>query len=104
MFSSPKATSFVDPAEDDLILGILEEGCDLAGEIGGPEPPRVQAGDHDPALEAPAVEVRDEARERAQECRLARARRAEERHDLARLDPKRDVRERGLLRAPGRRT
>ena len=54
-----------DRPEDDLVLGILEERRNLAGEVGGPEPPGVPAGDHDPALEAPAVEVRNEPRERA---------------------------------------
>ena len=88
-----------DPAEDDLVLGILEEGCNLACEVGRAEPPGVPAGDHDPAPEPPAVEVRNEPRQRAEERRLARAGRAEQRHDLARLDPERDVRERGLLRA-----
>ena len=95
----PEGDLVLDAAEDDLVLGILEEGGDVAGEIGRPEAPGVLARDHDAALEPAAVEVRDEPRERAQERRLAGARRAEHRHDLARLDAERHVRERGARRA-----
>ena len=76
-----------DRPEDDLVLGILEERRNLACEVGRAEPPGVPAGDHDAALESPAVEVRNEPCERAEERRLAGTGRAEQRDDLAGLDP-----------------
>src|SRR4029453_13334691 len=79
----PEGDLVLDAAEDDLVLGILEEGGELACEIRRPKAPRVLAGDHDPALEAAAVEVRDEARERPQKQRLAGAGGAGHRDDLA---------------------
>ena len=66
--------------------------------------PGVAARDLDASLEAAAVEVRDEPGERAQQRRLARARRAEQRDDLARLDRERDVRERRAPARPGTRS
>ena len=98
-FSSPKAILARDPAEDDLVLGILEKRRDLAGEVGRAEAAGIEARDHDAALESPAVKVRDEPRERAEKSRLAGAGRAQQRNDLAGLDLERDVRQRGLLRA-----
>jgi hypothetical protein len=93
----PEGNLVRDPPEYDLVLGILEERGDRAGEVGRPEAPRVHAGDDDTPLEPPAVEVRDEARERAEERRLAGAGRSEHRHDLARLERERDVPKRGPL-------
>ena len=94
----PERDLVLDAAEDDLVLGVLEQRGDLVREIGRAEAAGVASGDLDAALEAAAVEVRNEAGQRPQERRLAGARRAEERHDFARLDLERDVGQRGPLR------
>ena len=86
----PERDLVLDAAEDDLVLGVLEERRDLVGEIGRAEAAGVASGDLDPALEAAAVEVRDEPGQRAQKRRLAGARGAEERHDLTGLDLERE--------------
>ena len=52
----PEGDLVRDPAEDDLVLGILEERRDLAGEVGRAEAAGIEARDHDAALESPAVE------------------------------------------------
>ena len=65
----------VDARHHDLVLRVLEDRRDDARQLGRPVRARVQAADLDPAGEAAAVEVRHEARERAQERRLAAARR-----------------------------
>ena len=77
-----------------LVLGILEDRRDRAGQLGRARLPGVEPGDDDPALEATAVEVRHEPRERADQRRLARPGRAEQRHDLARLERQRHVSQR----------
>ena len=84
----PERDLVLDAAEDDLVLGVLEQRGDLVGEVGRAEAAGVAPGDLDAALETPAVEVRNEPSERAQERRLAGAGRPEQRHDLARLEPK----------------
>src|SRR6266545_2044827 len=90
----PEGNLVPDPAENDLILRVLEERGDDAGELGGVSDPRVEAGDlHSPG-EAAAVEVRHEPRERAEQRRLARAGGPEERYHLARLDPEGHLRQR----------
>ena len=94
----PECDLVRDPPEDDLVLRILEERGDASRELGRARAPGVAALDLDPALEAAAVEVRDETGERPQERRLPRARRAEQRDDLPGLDPQRDVRERRARR------
>ncbi len=71
---------------EDLVLGILEDGRDRSREVGRARRARVAAADLDPTREPPAVEVRHEPGERADERRLPRARRAEQRDDLARLE------------------
>src|SRR5947209_16129942 len=71
----------LDPAQDDLVLRILEDRGDGARELGGPQPPGVEPADVDTAREPPTVEVRDEAGERAEEGRLARSRRAKAEHE-----------------------
>ena len=58
----------------------------MPGELGRPLEARVAAGDLHLADETPAVEVRDEAGQRAQERRLSGARGAEESDDFARLE------------------
>ena len=75
----------------DLVLRILEDGRDRAGELGRARAAGVEPGDDDPAREAAAVEVRHEPGERAQQRRLPGARRAEERDDLSRLQLERDA-------------
>ena len=50
-----------DAVEDDLVLGILEERGDGAGELGRPRAPGVAAADLDAASEAAPVKVRHEA-------------------------------------------
>jgi hypothetical protein len=93
----PERDLVLDTAEDDLILGILEQRGDLVREIRWAETARVASGHLDPPLEPAAVEVRNEPGQGAEERRLAGARRAEERDDLARFDPERDVAERRPL-------
>jgi hypothetical protein len=95
----PEGDLVLDPAEHDLVLRVLEQRGHLVRKVGGPEATRVPAGHLDATLEAPAVEVRNEPRERTKERRLARARGAEERHDLARLDAERDVVQRRAVSA-----
>src|SRR5919204_3666708 len=62
-----------DTREDDLVLRILKERRNRAGELGGPGAPGVEPGHLDPAGEASAVKVRHEPGERAQKRRLAGA-------------------------------
>ena len=90
----PEGDLRLDLREDDLILGILEDGRDRARELRRMRAARVAAGDLDAAAEVPAVEPRHEPAERADERRLARAGGAEHEHDLARVDPERDAVER----------
>ena len=78
----------------DLVLRILEDGRDRAGELGRARAAGVEPGDDDPAREAAAVEVRHEPGERAQQRRLAGARGAEERDDLPGLELERDAAQR----------
>ncbi len=82
----PERDLGLDPPEHDLILGILEHGRHRPRELCRPGATRVAARDLDPSLEAAAVEPRHEAGERTQKRRLARAGRAEQQDDLARLD------------------
>jgi len=77
---------------EDLILRILEDRRDGAREVGRARMSRVQPPDLDAAGEAPAVKVRHEAGQRPQERRLPGPGRAEQRHDLARLDRQGHVR------------
>jgi hypothetical protein len=85
-----------DAREHDLLLGVLEHGRDRSRELGGTSGTGVPSGDLDAPLEPPAVEMRDEAGERAKQRRLPRPRRAEQQHDLAGLDSQRDVAQRRL--------
>ena len=85
--------------QDDLILGILENGCDRADEIRRTAGPRIASGDPNATAEPPAVKVRDESRERAQQRRLARAGRSEQKNHFAGLDRERDVPHGGLIGA-----
>jgi hypothetical protein len=64
---------------------------------------RVEAPDLHAPREAPAVEVRHKAAERAQQGRLAAAGRAEQRHDLARLELERHVAQRRMRLRVGER-
>ena len=73
-----------DPREDDLVLRILEHRRDRAGQASRAVPPRVESRDLDAAREAAAVEVRDQAGERAEEGRLPGARTPEHQRDLSR--------------------
>jgi hypothetical protein len=82
----PESHLVLDPVEDDLILRVLEQHGHSARELGRPLQPRVAARYFDLAGETPAVEVRDEARECAQERRLPRAGRPQKGDDLARLE------------------
>src|SRR6266545_1661818 len=77
--------------QHDLVLRLLEERRDRARELGRSRRPRVAPADDDPTCEAAAVKVRHETRERAQQRRLARPGRAEQRDELAALDRKRDA-------------
>ena len=78
-------------AEHDLVLRILEERRHRSSELGGPRPPRVVAVDLDRASERPAVKVRHEPGERADERRLAASRAAGQEHDLPGGDLQRDL-------------
>src|SRR5205085_9793876 len=73
-----------DAREYDLILGILEQRRDGSRQLSRAVPPCVEAGELDPAREAPAVELRNEPREGAKQCRLAGAGAAEHQRDLSR--------------------
>ena len=81
--------------KDDLLLRILEDRRDGSGELGRPVGPSVETGDRDPAGEAPAVEVRHEARERAEQRRLPRAGRSQADDELAGRELERDAVEGG---------
>jgi hypothetical protein len=83
-----------DGTEDDLVLRILEEGGDGAGELGRSGPPGVAAADLDAASETAAVEVRHEAGERADERRLPTARSSSEQNDFTWCYVERDAGER----------
>jgi hypothetical protein len=83
-----------DDRHDHLVFRILEDAGDRPRELGGPRDARVELGDDHRAGEAAPVEVRHEARERAQERRLPRPGRAEQRHHLPRLELERDPVER----------
>ena len=87
----PELDLVLDAAEDDLVLGVLEHGRDPAGQVGRPRAARVEAADLDLPLEAAAVEMRNEPRERAHERGLPGAGRAEHGHELARLELERDI-------------
>src|SRR6266511_2179562 len=81
----------LDARQHDLVIRLLEEGHDDSRGRRGTNAGRVEARDLDGAREAPAVEVGHEPGERAQQRRLARARRSEQRDELARLDVERDA-------------
>ena len=81
----------LDARHHDLVLRVLEDRRDDAGELGRAVRPGVQAADLDPAGEAATVEVRHEPRQRAQERRLAAAGGAEQRDDLARVELEREI-------------
>ena len=80
-----------DAREDDLFLRVLEDAGHRPGELGRAHGPRVEAGDLDAPFEAPAVKVRNEPCEGAQQRRLARAGWTEHGDDLARFDLQGDV-------------
>ena len=86
MFSSPKATSFATRVITIWSSGSWKTEATVPASCGGPRFARVEAGDDDAAGEDAAVEVRDEPGERAQQRRLAGARRAEQRDVLAVVD------------------
>jgi hypothetical protein len=86
----------LDARHDDLVLRILEDRRHRASQLCGPRSSRVEAADLDRAGEAPAVEVRHEPGQRADERRLAGAGRAEHGDDLAGLDRQRHVDERSV--------
>ena len=84
----------VDAPEDDLVLRVLEDRCDGSCELCRTRAARVAARHLDAALEAAAVEPRNEPGERTHERRLAGTGSAEEQHDFAALDLERDVAQR----------
>jgi hypothetical protein len=87
----PEGDLAEDGAEDDLLLRLLEDGRHRSRQAGRAHAPRVVPADLDGAGEPAAVEVRDEAGERAQERRLPGAGRPEQHDPLARLDGQRDA-------------
>ncbi len=87
----PERDLVLDPRHHHLVLGILEERGDAARELGRLHLARVAAEYLDPAVEAAAVEVGHQPRERAQQGRLARARRPQDEHRLSRLERERDL-------------
>ena len=93
----------LDPRHHDLVLGILEDRGDGAGELGRAVRARVAPAHLDPAGEAAAVEVRHEPRERPQERRLAAAGRPEQRDDLSGVELERDVAHRRCTAGVGER-
>lgn len=89
-----------DGAEDDLRLGILEEGAGDRGDVARPVLAGVEPGDADGPGEVSAVEVGHEPARGAQQRRLAGRGQPGEHDELPRLDGQRDVTERGRL-GPG---
>ena len=75
----------------DLVFRILKDRRDVAGKLGRARLARVSAGHDDAPRERAAVEVRHEARQCAQEARLAGSRRPEQRDALSFLDSQRHV-------------
>ncbi|HEX4929526.1 MAG TPA: hypothetical protein VFV62_02365 [Gaiellaceae bacterium] len=94
----PEGDLVRDDGHDHLVLGILEDRGDGAGELGRPRPAGVEPGDDHAPREAPTVEMRHEPGERAEQRRLPRPGRTEQRHDLARLEREGDVAQRGRRR------
>jgi hypothetical protein len=92
----PEGNLVVHPAEHDLVLGILKDGRDRPGELRGTSAPRVHPGDANAPLETPSVEVGNESRQRPEERGLARARGAEQGHDLSGAQLERDIAERRI--------
>ena len=90
-FSSPKATSFATIVITTWSSGSWKTVAAVPASSDGPGGAGVEAGDDDAAGEAAAVEVRHEPGQRAQQRRLARAGRPEERHHLAGLELERDI-------------
>ena len=89
----------LDAGHDDLVLRVLEDARNRAGQVARPCRPRVPPGDLDPAGKPPAVEVRNQSGESAQQRRLSRARRPEQADELAGMHLQRDLVERGQLDA-----
>ena len=79
------------PAQHDLLFGILEDARDGPRELRRSHRSRVATGDLDPSFVASAVEMGHEAGERAQQGRLARPGRTEERDDLPCADLERNL-------------
>ena len=78
-FSSPKAISRSTVVMTAWSLGVLEDQADAPRQLVRAGRARVELVHRDAAGEGAAVEVRDEAVERAQQGRLAAARAAEQR-------------------------
>ena len=83
-----------DASHHDLVLGILKDRCDQAGQLRGPRRPGVEARHCDPPGEGAAVEMRHEPSQSSEESRLPRARRPEDRDHLSGLDLERHIVER----------
>ena len=83
-----------DPRHHDLVLRVLEDRRDRPGQRGRMRAPRVEPGDHDPAREAAAVEMRHQPGERPHERRLPGPRAPDEEDDLTRLELEVDAVER----------
>jgi hypothetical protein len=94
----PEGDLVLDMAEDDLVLRVLEERRHGAGQLRRAGRARVGPADLDATGEAAAVEVRHEARKRAQQRRLPRARGAEQDDELTGLQSEGHVLQRGRVR------
>ena len=86
-------------AEHDLVLRILKQRRHRPRELGGSRPPRVVAAHLDRACELPAVKVRHEPGQRADERCLPTSRPAGQEHDLPRRDVHRDSGQRRAIGA-----
>ena len=81
----------IGPAHHELRLGVLEDEPDMPGELARAVVARVEAGGGHPPAQLAAVEVRHEAERRPQQRRLARARAADQQHELTGVDAQVDA-------------
>ena len=97
----PEGDLVRDSGHHDLILRVLEDRRHRAGEQPGSGLAGVEARDDDGARERAAVKVRHEPGKRAEQARLARARRTEQGDVFALGNGQRDVAQHRLARVVG---
>ena len=95
MFSRPNATSLSTRVITTWFSGSWNTVETIPASSAGPESPRVEAADLDPTRKAPAVEVRHEAGEGAEQRRLAASGWPRACDHLSRVELERDVTDSG---------